>query len=109
MGVGGHPVHVVGVDFGTLSGRAVVVRAGDGAELGSAVHEYAHGVIDGTLPTGGEPLPPQWALQHPDDYVEVLKRAVPQAIENANIDPASVKGIATDFTASTPMPVLTDG
>ena len=32
--------HVVGVDFGTLSGRAVVVRAVDGAELGSAVHEY---------------------------------------------------------------------
>jgi hypothetical protein len=32
---------VVGVDFGTLSGRALVVRVSDGAELGSAVHEYA--------------------------------------------------------------------
>lgn len=30
--------HVVGVDFGTLSGRAVVVRVRDGEEVGSAVH-----------------------------------------------------------------------
>jgi L-ribulokinase len=28
--------HVIGVDFGTLSGRAVVVRVGDGAATGSA-------------------------------------------------------------------------
>jgi len=42
--------HVVGVDFGTLSGRAVVVRVRDGAELGAAVHEYGHAVIDRTLP-----------------------------------------------------------
>ncbi len=34
--------YAVGVDFGTLSGRALVVRVGDGAELGTAVHEYAH-------------------------------------------------------------------
>src|SRR5512132_798896 len=43
---------VVGVDFGTLSGRVVVVRVRDGAELGSAVSEYAHGVVDGRLPDG---------------------------------------------------------
>src|SRR4051812_16095156 len=94
--------HVVGVDFGTLSGRAVVVRAVDGEELGSAVHEYPHGVME-------ENLPPQWALQHPDDWVEVLKTAVPAAIEAAGVDPAHIVGIATDFTASTPLPVLRDG
>ncbi|WP_079077631.1 hypothetical protein [Streptomyces sp. Root369] len=33
---------VVGVDYGTLSGRAVVVRVRDGAELGTAEHPYAH-------------------------------------------------------------------
>lgn len=38
--------YVVGLDFGTLSGRAVVVRASDGAEMGAAVHEYPHGVMD---------------------------------------------------------------
>jgi L-ribulokinase len=101
--------HVIGVDFGTLSGRALVVRVSDGAELGTAVHEYAHGVIDTTLPATGETLPPEWALQMPQDYVDVLKTAVPEAVRNAGIDPASVIGIATDFTASTPLPVLADG
>ena len=101
--------HVVGVDFGTLSGRAVVVRVSDGAELGSAVHEYTHGVIDRTLPASGERLPPQWALQDPEDYVDVLRNAVPQAVAAAGVDPRHVVGIATDFTASTPLPVLADG
>jgi L-ribulokinase len=43
--------YVIGVDFGTLSGRAVVVRVSDGAEAGAAVYEYPHGVIDQALPT----------------------------------------------------------
>jgi L-ribulokinase len=51
-------VYVVGVDFGTLSGRALVVRVDDGVELGSAVHEYRHGVMDATLAATGLPLPP---------------------------------------------------
>ena len=40
---------VVGVDYGTLSGRALVVRVSDGAELGTSVHEYQHGVMDREL------------------------------------------------------------
>lgn len=101
--------HVIGVDFGTLSGRALVVRVSDGAELGTAVHEYEHAVMDRTLAATGATLPPEWALQVPADYVQVLKTAVPAAIAQAGIDPASVIGIATDFTASTPLPVLADG
>ncbi|MCU1418317.1 MAG: ribulokinase [Schumannella sp.] len=101
--------HVIGVDFGTLSGRALVVRVSDGQELATATHDYSHGVIDTTLPASGEALPPEWALQVPQDYVDVLKIAVPAAIAAAGIDPASVIGIATDFTASTPLPVTKDG
>jgi len=101
-----HETYVVGVDYGTLSGRALVVRVSDGEELGTAVHEYPHAVMDGTLAATGEKLPPEWALQVPQDYREVLQKAVPAAIAAAGIDPAQVVGIATDFTASTPMPVL---
>jgi L-ribulokinase len=100
---------VVGIDFGTLSGRAVVVRVADGEELGSAVHEFPHAVIERELPASGERLPPQWALQDPEDYLEVLREAVPAAVAAAGIAPEQVIGIATDFTASTPMPVLADG
>ena len=100
-------MHVIGVDFGTLSGRALVVRVRDGEELGEAEHPYAHGVISEELV--GAPLAPNWALQDPDDYVEVLRHAVPAAVAAAGIDPASVIGIATDFTACTVLPVLADG
>lgn len=101
--------YVVGVDFGTLSGRALVVSVEDGAELGSAVCDYPHAVIDDVLPATGERLPPEWALQDPEDYLTVLRTAVPAAIRAAAIDPADVIGIATDFTASTPIPVTADG
>jgi L-ribulokinase len=100
---------VIGVDYGTLSGRAVVVAVADGAELGSAVHDYAHGVIERELPASGARLPAQWALQDPDDYIDVLREAVPAAVAAAGIAPEQVIGIATDFTASTPLPVLADG
>jgi L-ribulokinase len=100
---------VVGVDFGTLSARAVVVRARDGEELGSAVCEYPHGVIERELPASGVRLPAQWALQDPEDYIDVLREAVPAAVAAAGIAPEQVIGIATDFTASTPLPVLGDG
>jgi L-ribulokinase len=99
---------VVGVDFGTLSARALVVRVRDGAELGTAVSEYAHGVIDRELAGHGE-LPPDWALQDPRDWTDALAATVPATIKAAGVDPGQVIGIATDFTASTCMPVTADG
>jgi L-ribulokinase len=101
--------YVVGVDFGTLSGRALVVRVSDGAEAGTAVHEYSCGVMDRELAATGQALPPDWALQDPADYCAVLRTAVPAAINDAGIGPSAVIGIATDFTACTVMPVLRDG
>ena len=101
--------HVIGVDFGTLSGRAVVVRASDGEELGSGEYQYPHKVMDRELAETGERLPPDWALQDPQDYIEVLRHAVPEAVEAAGIDPDSVVGIGTDFTSCTILPARGDG
>ncbi|SCG37731.1 ribulokinase [Micromonospora coxensis] len=109
MTIGERPQYVVGIDFGTLSGRALVVRVQDGAELGTAVTEYAHGVIDAALPGTDRRLSRDWALQVPADYVEVLRTAVPRAVASAGIDPADVIGLATDFTACTMVPTLADG
>jgi len=100
--------YVIGVDFGTLSGRALVVRVSDGTEAGTAVAEFPHGVIDRELPGGGE-LPPDWALQVPADYLDVLRRVVPEALRSAGVDAADVIGVGTDFTACTVLPVLADG
>ncbi len=101
--------HVIGIDFGTLSGRAVVVRASDGEVLGSAEHQYRHGVMDRELAATGERLPPDWALQDPQDYIEVLRHAVPESLEAADVDPESVVGVATDFTSCTIMPTTEEG
>jgi L-ribulokinase len=101
--------YVVGVDYGTLSGRALVVRVSDGAELGTAVHEYRHAVMERELAATGEPLPPDWALQDPADYIAVLRTAVPAALKDAGIDPNAVIGIAVDFTACTVLPTTADG
>jgi len=99
---------VVGVDFGTLSGRAVVVRVRDGAELGTAEHAYRHAVLDRELPDGTRLLP-DWALQVPSDYIDVLRHAVPAALAAAGVRSEQVIGIGTDFTACTVLPVLADG
>src|SRR5919112_2316219 len=100
--------YAIGVDFGTLSGRAVVVRVSDGAEMGSATFDYPHAVLDRALPSGVG-LPPDWALQVPADWVGVLQNAVPQALSASGIDPSKVIGIGTDFTACTVLPTLADG
>ncbi|MFI8069577.1 ribulokinase [Streptomyces sp. NPDC086033] len=99
---------VVGVDFGTLSGRAIVVRVRDGEELASAEHVYPHAVLDRALPDGTR-LPPDWALQVPADYIDVLRTAVPEALARAGVTPEQVIGIGTDFTACTVLPALADG
>ncbi|MFC4532661.1 ribulokinase [Sphaerisporangium dianthi] len=100
---------MVGVDFGTLSGRAVVVRVDDGAELGSAVHEYADRVIEEALPGSGVRLGPDWALQSPRDWLDVLRVAVPKALAVAGVPASRVIGIGTDFTACTVLPATADG
>ncbi|MFJ3778986.1 ribulokinase [Streptomyces sp. NPDC090075] len=101
--------YTVGVDFGTLSGRAVVVRTRDGQEMGSAVHDYPHAVIERGLPGSDAPLPPDWALQHPEDWREVLRIAVPAALAASDVPASQVVGIATDFTACTVLPTRADG
>ncbi|HEY3558457.1 MAG TPA: ribulokinase [Kribbella sp.] len=104
-----HESYVIGVDFGTLSGRAVVVRVSDGAELASAVHEYRYGVIEEHLPDTETALGPNWALQRPDDWRDVLRHAVPEALAAAGVPATDVIGIGTDFTACTVLPATADG
>lgn len=98
----------LGIDFGTESARALAVRLSDGAELGAASAEYPHGVMDRALPGGGR-LGPDFALQHPGDYLEAMERAVKAALAGARLGGNSVKGIGVDFTACTPLPVGPDG
>jgi L-ribulokinase len=87
----------------------VLVDVQDGREVAAAVHPYGNGVIDHALPGSNTPLPPDWALQDPLDYIEVLKVTIPAVLKESGVDPAEVVGVAIDFTACTMMPVKEDG
>ena len=100
---------VLGIDFGTLSARALLVDAGNGAEVATAVHEYADGVIDETLPGDTKRLPPDSALQNPADYLAALKATIPRVLLEAGVNADQVAGIGTDFTSCTMLPVQADG
>jgi L-ribulokinase len=102
-------MYTIGIDFGTLSGRAVLVDIRDGREVATAIHEYANGVIDETLPGSTKPLPPEWALQDPLDYIEVFKQTVPAVLKLSGISPSEVVGVGIDFTACTMLPTKADG
>ena len=101
--------YALGIDFGTLSGRAVLVEVGTGREVATAVKEYAHGVIDRILPATGERLPPDYALQDPEDYREVLREVVPAVLSRAGATAADVVGVGIDATSCTLLPTKADG
>ncbi len=103
------PKYAIGVDFGTESGRALLVEVATGRELATSVHRYANGVIDERLPDSGLPLKPDWALQDPNDYLEVYKHTIPAVLQESGVDPADVIGVGIDFTACTMLPVKADG
>jgi L-ribulokinase len=95
----------IGVDYGTQSGRAVLVEVGTGKEVATAVKEYTHGVMDEFLPDGKTKLEHDWALQHPADYLEVLEMTIPEVLTKAQVSAEDVIGLGIDFTACTVLPI----
>jgi L-ribulokinase len=100
--------YVIGIDFGTESGRIVVVRVRDGEEMGAAVVPYPDGVLDENLPGGGK-LEPDSALQNPRDYYLVLEKGVPRALKEAGIKADEVIAVGSDFTSCTVFATARDG
>jgi len=101
--------YAIGVDYGTESGRAVLVDVANGRELATVVHKYGNGVIDRVIPGTKVKLDPDFALQDPNDYLTVLRVTIPAVLRAARVKPWDVIGIGTDFTACTMMPVDADG
>ena len=101
--------YTIGVDYGTQSGRAVLVEVSTGCVRAQAVREYTHGVMDEYLPDGKTPLGPDWALQHPMDYLEVLYETIPAALRDSGVSPQDVIGMSIDFTSCTVLPVDQNG
>ena len=97
--------YAIGVDFGTQSGRAVLVELGTARELAAAVLQYPHGVMDEALPDGTRAPAGLGAAIPRSDYVEVLDKTVPEVLKESGVKPEDVIGIGIDFTACTMLPV----
>src|SRR5476651_1804784 len=95
----------LGIDYGTNSVRALVVRCSDGRELGSCVVNYPSGHQGVLL----DPRDHHLARQHPGDYLFGLEKSVKGALRQAKktkgFDPARVVGLGVDTTGSSPIPV----
>lgn len=98
----------LGLDFGTESGRVMLVSLENGQEAAWAVVPYPHGVLDRQLPDGA-PLEHDWALQDPRDYLTVLREGVPKVLRDSAASPAEVAGVGVSFTSCTMLPALKDG
>jgi L-ribulokinase len=103
--------YAIGVDFGTESGRSVLVDVSDGRELATSVYRYRNGVIDEDLPASHDRirLEPDWALQDPDDYIRTFQETVPRLLAETGVDQSQVIGVGIDFTACTMLPTTADG
>lgn len=91
--------YVLGVDFGSLSARAVLFQVTDGSYVGSADHSYRHGIIEEYHPITGGQLPPASALQIPDDYLEALQNSIRGVLQKTGIDKKDIIAMALDFTS----------
>ncbi len=101
--------YTIGIDFGTLSGRAVLVEVEDGKEVATAIKSYAHGVMDEYLPGSETKLEQDWALQHPQDYLDVLEETIPAVLKEACVSAEDVIGVGIDFTSCTILPTDANG
>ena len=98
-------VYTLGIDYGTNSVRALVVRCADGAELGTAIVNYPSGSQGILL----DPRDHHLARQHPADYLFGLEKSVKGALaaakKNRGFDASKVIGLGVDTTGSSPIPV----
>jgi L-ribulokinase len=102
-------MYSIGVDYGTESGRVVLLDINNNKEVASFMVPYRYGVIEEELPATGEKLPPDWALQHPQDYVEVLERGIPEVLRLTGVSGRDIVAIGVDFTSCTVLPITKDG
>lgn len=91
--------YALGVDFGSLSVRAVLFDISNGEYVCSVESAYEHGVIEDVHPVTGEPLPHLAALQIPGDFIKGLEQSVKGVIGKAGIDSRSVAAMSVDATS----------
>ncbi len=99
--------YAIGLDYGTLSARAIMVDIETGETIAQSIYPYPHGVMETHLPDGTA-LAPHWALQDPQDYLEAMVDTIQNVVVKSKVLPEEVIGIGVDFTSATVLPVYKD-
>lgn len=94
----------IGIDFGTLSARALLINIATGKEIASCVYEYPHKVIETELPNGKK-LTGSWALQDPQDYLDTMRAVLKGVLKKSKVNNNDIVGVGIDFTSCTMLPV----
>ena len=100
--------YVIGLDYGTLSARAVLVSVGRGEVAAESIYPYPHGILN-TISGGDEELPVDFALQEIDDYVEAMYETIRTVVKQSGCRAEDVIGIGIDATSSTFLPLTKSG
>ena len=100
--------YAIGIDFGTLSARALLVDLDNGKETAVSEYVYRRALLtehdfDGTAPESSA------ALQDPQDYLDALRFTVRGVLESAAVQPEAIVGLGIDVTSSTVLPVTETG
>ncbi len=100
--------YALGIDFGTLSARALLLDVQTGKEIAVSESKYRHSVMSSFL-NDTISLPADWALQNPNDYLSSLQQTIAEILQKTNLKPEEVIGLGLDFTACTLIPTKADG
>lgn len=95
----------IGLDFGSLSGRAVMIAVADGKEIASVTFDYPDAVIDAVLPGTDRKLPADFALQNPSNFEAAVIKLLRDLVIQSGVPGENIIGIGVDATASTVLPV----
>lgn len=96
--------YAIGLDYGTLSVRGILLDMESGEEVGVESFDYPHGVVSHRLPDGTE-IGQDYALAVPEDYLEGLGKVVKGLLKRCEVKPEQIKGIGLDVTSATVIPV----
>ena len=96
--------HVIGLDYGSDSVRAVLIDSENGNEIASEVHWYSRWKKGDFCNASINQF-----RQHPLDHIEGLELTIKAIVRKSKVDPKSIKAICIDTTGSSPVPLAKDG
>jgi len=88
----------IGIDFGTGSGRVLIIDIKTGSIIGMSVIHFKNEKVKENL--ANVDVPYTFALQDPTEYIRVLKEGIPEAIKNAKIHKSQIVGLGIDATSA---------